>query len=185
MYHILMLAGPLTSAEHIFSLRPNARAQRSTEARKEFDLSVAKGDKSVDAVDVETTWQSLVSRPGAQLIDVRTRAEWTYVGIPDLGAIGKRAVLVEWQTFPDQTVDPRFAERLASELKALGAQLNDDLFFICRSGGRSLAAAKAMAEAGYRACHNVAGGFEGPLDDERHRASVGGWKAAGLPWYQG
>ena len=50
-----------------------------------------------------------------------------------------------------------------------------------RSGGRSLAAAKAMAEAGYRACHNVAGGFEGPLDDDRHRGSAGGWKATGLP----
>ena len=62
--------------------------------------------KPVDAVDVDTTWQSLVSRPGAQLIDVRTRAEWTYVGIPGLEAIGKRAVLVEWQTFPDQAVDP-------------------------------------------------------------------------------
>ena len=148
-------------------------------------LSVQNGGKPVDAVDVETTWESLVSRSGAQLIDVRTRAEWTYVGIPDLEAIGKRAVLVEWQTFPDQAVDPRFVERLAGELRALGAQLNDDLFFICRSGGRSLAAAKAMAEAGYRACHNVAGGFEGPLDDERHRASIGGWKAAGLPWCQG
>ena len=52
--------------------------------------------------------------------------------------IGKRAVLVEWQTFPDQTVDPRFVERLAGELEAIGAQLDDDLFFICRSGGRSL-----------------------------------------------
>jgi rhodanese-related sulfurtransferase len=98
------------------------------------------------------TWQRLASRPGSQLIDVRTRAEWTYVAIPDLGPIGERAVLVEWQTFPDQTVDPRFVERLAGELKALGAQLDDDLFFICRSGGRSLAAAKAMAEADYRAC---------------------------------
>jgi rhodanese-related sulfurtransferase len=148
-------------------------------------LSVQNGDKAVDAVDVEATWQRLASRPGSQLIDVRTRAEWTYIGIPDLGPIGKRAVLVEWQTFPDQTVDPRFVERLAGELKAIGTQLNDDLFFICRSGGRSLAAAKATAEAGYRACHNVAGGFEGPLDDERHRGSVGGWKAAGLPWVQG
>ena len=86
-------------------------------------MSVQNGDRPIDAVNVETTWQSLVSRPGAQLIDVRTRAEWTYVGIPDLGATGKRAVLVEWQTFPDQTVDPRFVERLAGELKVLGAQL--------------------------------------------------------------
>jgi rhodanese-related sulfurtransferase len=148
-------------------------------------LSVQNGDKTVDAVNVEATWQRLASRPRSQLVDVRTRAEWTYVGIPDLGPVGKRAVLVEWQTFPDQTVAPRFVERLAGELKVLGVQLDDDLFFICRSGSRSLAAAKAMAAAGYRACHNVAGGFEGPLDDERHRGSTGGWKAASLPWHQG
>jgi rhodanese-related sulfurtransferase len=148
-------------------------------------MTVQNGEKAVDNVDVETTWQSLATRARSQLIDVRTRAEWTYVGIPDLGSIGKRAVLVEWQTFPDQTVDPRFVERLTGELKALSAQSDDDLFFICRSGGRSLAAAKAMVEAGYRACHNVAGGFEGPLDDDRHRGSAGGWKATGLPWLQG
>jgi len=147
-------------------------------------LSGQDDEKAVDDVDVETTWQGLVSRPKSQLIDVRTRAEWTYVGLPDLGSIGKRPVLVEWQTFPDQAVDPRFIERLAGELKALGVEKDDELFFICRSGGRSLAAAKAMAEMGYRACHNVAGGFEGPLDDDRHRGSVLGWKAAGLPWLQ-
>ena len=148
-------------------------------------MSVQNGAEPVDAVDVEATWNGLTSSPRSQLVDVRTRAEWTYVGIPDLGPLGKRAVLVEWQTFPDQAVDPRFAERLTGELKALGVELDDDLFFICRSGSRSLAAAKAMAAVGYRACHNVAGGFEGPLDDERHRGSAGGLKAAGLPWQQG
>ena len=143
------------------------------------------GNKAVDAVDVEETWQRLAARLGSQLIDAARAQNGRMSAIPDLGPLGKRAVLVEWQTFPDQTVDPRFAERLTSELGALGVQLDDDLFFICRSGSRSLAAAKAMAAAGYRACHNVAGGFEGPLDDERHRGSVGGWKAAGLPWLQG
>jgi rhodanese-related sulfurtransferase len=147
-------------------------------------LSAQDGEKAVDNVDIEATWRGLASNPRSQLIDVRTRAEWTYVGLPDLTSIGKRPVLVEWQTFPDQAVDPRFAERLAGELKALGVQMDDDLFFICRSGGRSLAAAQAMAELGYRACHNVATGFEGPLDDGRHRGSVSGWKAAGLPWLQ-
>lgn len=147
-------------------------------------MSQDDGDKPVDNVDVAAAWQALESRAGSQLIDVRTRAEWTYVGIPDLESLGKRPVLVEWQTFPDQTIDPRFVERLAGELSALGVKLDDDLFFICRSGGRSLAAAKAMAAMGYRACHNVAGGFEGPLDDERHRGTAG-WKAIGLPWVQG
>ena len=75
--------------------------------------------------------------------------------------------------------------RAQLELKALGVQPEDDLFFICRSGSRSMAAAKAMAATGYRSCHNVACGFEGPLDDERHRGTVAGWKAAGLPWQQG
>jgi len=147
-------------------------------------LSAQADDKAVDEVDVETTWKTLQSSPRAQLIDVRTRAEWTYVGIPDLTPLGRRAVLVEWQTFPDQAVDPRFAERLAGELKALGVGKDDHLFFICRSGTRSLAAAKAMAAMGYSACHNVACGFEGPLDDERHRGALAGWKAAGLPWQQ-
>ena len=147
-------------------------------------MSGQDGEKAVDDVDVETTWQGLVSRPKSQLIDVRTRAEWTYVGLPDLGSVGKRPVLVEWQTFPDQAIDFRFVERLAGELKALGVEKDDDLYFICRSGGRSLAAAMAMAELGYRACYNVAGGFEGPLDNDRHRGSVSGWKAVGLPWLQ-
>ncbi|MDJ0513196.1 MAG: rhodanese-like domain-containing protein [Methyloceanibacter sp.] len=140
---------------------------------------------TVDEVDVASTWSSLQGNPRSQLVDVRTRAEWTYVGIPDLGSLGKRAVLVEWQTFPDQSVDPRFAERLARELQALGVQADDDLFFICRSGSRSLAAAEVMASAGYGACHNVSEGFEGPLDDDRHRGTLSGWKAIGLPWLQG
>ena len=147
-------------------------------------MSARPDDSAVDDVDVEKAWKSLTATPRSQLVDVRTRAEWTYVGIPDLGSIGKRPLLVEWQTFPDQSVDPRFVERLVGELKALGIQADDELFFICRSGSRSLAAAKAMAEAGYRACHNVAGGFEGPLDEGRHRGAVEGWKAAGLPWQQ-
>jgi rhodanese-related sulfurtransferase len=109
-------------------------------------------------------WSACITPLGAA-DNVRTRAEWTYVGMPDLGSLSKRAILVEWQTFPDQSVNPRFPERLAGELGALGVKLDDDLFFICRSGGRSLAAAKAMAAMGYRACHNVAGGFEGPLND--------------------
>jgi rhodanese-related sulfurtransferase len=147
-------------------------------------LGAHSDENAVDEVDVATAWKGLQENPRAQLVDVRTRAEWTYVGIPDLGPLGKRAVLVEWQAFPDQSVDPRFAERLANELKALGVQSDDDLFFICRSGSRSLAAARAMAEAGFRACHNVSEGFEGPLDDARHRGTLQGWKAIGLPWQQ-
>ena len=58
------------------------------------------------------------------------------------------------------------------------------MLFICRSGARSAAAASAMTQAGYTSCWNVAQGFEGDRDAVGHRASVGGWKAAGLPWVQ-
>ena len=108
-------------------------------------MSAQADDKAVDDVDVETVWNTLQSTPRSQLVDVRTRAEWTYVGIPDLTPLGKRTVLVEWQTFPDQAIDPRFAERLAGELQALGVELEDDLFFICRSGSRSRSAAIALS----------------------------------------
>ncbi len=116
---------------------------------------------------------------------MRTRAEWAYVGLPDLSSIGKRPFLIEWQTFPDNRVNPEFVERLSEMLEVAGIDKQAELFFLCRSGGRSKRAAQAMAEAGYTACRNVADGFEGPLDAERHRGRTAGWKAAGLPWAQG
>jgi rhodanese-related sulfurtransferase len=136
-------------------------------------------------VSSKETWDRLQGNARAQLVDVRTRAEWTFVGLPDLAPIGKRILTLEWQTFPDSRVDPDFANRLTAALEAAGASKDDEIFFICRSGGRSRMAAEVMAEAGFRQCRNVADGFEGPLDSERHRGQSGGWKAAGLAWVQG
>ena len=70
-------------------------------------------------------------------------------------------------------------------LTARGVQKDDEIFFICRSGGRSRMAAEAMAAAGYRHCLNVAEGFEGPMDADRHRGQIAGWKFEGLDWVQG
>jgi rhodanese-related sulfurtransferase len=137
----------------------------------------------VDEVPVKAAWTALSGNKRAVLIDVRTRAEWQFVGVPDLSSTGKRAVLVEWQSYPDQRIAGDFQERLVSELEAIGANRDDDLFFICRSGARSLNAARAMAAVGYRRCHNVSEGFEGPLGPSRKR-DVAGWKVSGLPWTQ-
>ena len=139
----------------------------------------------VDDVEVSEVWERLAADPSAQLIDVRTRAEWAFVGVPDLTAIGKQILMVEWQGFPDDKRNPFFADQLNSALDALGVDQDAELYFICRSGVRSLAAAQAMVTAGYRVCHNVAGGFEGPPDKERHRGLLAGWKISGLPWLQG
>lgn len=139
----------------------------------------------VEDIGVAEVWDRLRNDSGSVLIDVRTRAEWAFVGLPDLTQIGKQPVLVEWQTFPDNREDSRFVEKLSSTLKDMGATQDAQLFFICRSGSRSRRAAQTMMAAGYASCINVADGFEGPLDTDHRRGRTGGWKAAGLPWAQG
>lgn len=138
----------------------------------------------VDDVDVEEVWERLKSDPGSQLIDVRTQAEWSFVGLPDVSSLGKQLLCIEWQHFPGGQSNQTFTSQTESALAQVRAGKDTELFFICRSGQRSLHSAEALAAAGYRACHNVAGGFEGPLDSNGHRGSVAGWKAAGLPWVQ-
>ena len=127
-----------------------------------------------------TAWKILSEHKEAMLVDVRTRPEWNFVGLPDLGPLAKQPALVEWQVFPSMQPNPDFVTALS------GALANKDapLLFLCRSGARSAAAAKAMTAAGYSTCLNVADGFEGPLNAEAKRGSAGGWKAAGLPWRQ-
>ena len=135
-------------------------------------------------ISASAAFDLLRSNAKAQLVDVRTKAEWTFVGVPDLTTIGKEVVLAEWQKFPAMDVEADFVDLLSRELSRRGVSHSDPLLLICRSGVRSLAAAKAMAAAGWQACHNVSGGFEGPLDPGKHRGGVDGWKAKGLPWLQ-
>jgi rhodanese-related sulfurtransferase len=142
-------------------------------------------DVPIESISVDETWARLKRDANAVLIDVRTIAELAYIGLPDLTAISKRPVLVEWQSFPDERLNAAFADRVTEALSSIGATKDSELFFICRSGSRSLKAARAMAAAGYVRCRNVADGFEGPLDTERHRGRLAGWKARGLPWVQG
>lgn len=115
----------------------------------------------------------------AVLVDVRTRAEWAYVGVPQLHA-PRQPVLVEWQQYPDGRLNDAFVE----ELRAAGISDGTPLYFLCRSGVRSVAAAEAATAAGLGPAYNVLEGFEGPHDQFGHR-TVAGWKVAGLPWKQG
>ena len=131
-------------------------------------------------VTPQEAWDLLTREPKAKLIDVRTRPEWLFVGVPDLGKLGKKPLFVEWQMFPSMQVDPQFAEHL----RQAGAESDAPLLFLCRSGARSKAAAIALTRLGFTRCYNVGGGFEGPLDAGRHRGRTEGWKASGLPWVQ-
>lgn len=132
-------------------------------------------------VSVTEAWGALQSDPQAQLVDVRTAAEWSFVGLPDLSQLERRVHCIEWVTFPSMGPNPRFGVEART---ALGPDQNVAVYFLCRSGARSRAAAIAMTAAGYTKCFNIAGGFEGDLDAERHRGKNNGWKAAGLPWGQ-
>jgi rhodanese-related sulfurtransferase len=118
------------------------------------------------------------------LIDVRTQAEWAYVGTPDLQALGKTPLLLEWQSYPSMAVDPNFTARLEELLRSASVERGAPLVFLCRSGARSRQAAIAMTSAGWGPCFNVSDGFEGPLDGSRRRGGLSGWKAGGLPWTQ-
>ncbi len=132
----------------------------------------------------QEAWDALAKEPGATLVDVRTAAEWNYVGLPDISQTGAPLHRIEWQSFPSGAVNASFVETLSDALEVDGVSRGAPLYFICRSGARSASAAAAMTAAGYTRCFNVAGGFEGTRDAEGHRGSVDGWKAAGLPWVQ-
>ena len=113
--------------------------------------------------------------PGAKLVDVRTQAEWDYVGhVPE-------SVLMEWNTYPSGERNPRFLEQLQARV----AKTEAPVMFLCRSGARSHHAAVAATQAGYPNSYNVLEGFEGEKDPHGHRGTVGGWRLAGLPWVQG
>jgi rhodanese-related sulfurtransferase len=126
-------------------------------------------------------WEMLAADRAATLVDVRTRPEWGFVGIPDLRNLGKKPVLLSWQVYPEMQVDADFVAKLKTQLPA---DPDAPVLFLCRSGARSRAAAEALTAAGYRRCYNVSQGFEGDKDAESHRGTRGGWKAASLPWMQ-
>lgn len=130
-------------------------------------------------------WERLAGDPRAQLVDVRTSAEWNFVGVPELRSLGRETLLIEWQAYPSMAVNAAFADTLSRRLEALGADRDTPVMFICRSGARSASAAGVMTAAGWRQAYNVAGGFEGAKDANGHRGKLEGWKHDGLPWLQG
>lgn len=134
----------------------------------------------VENVPPRQVWETLKQNPDAQLVDVRTDVEWNFVGVPDLAEAGKEAVLIPWQVYPSMQMNSAFGD----QLKQAGFTPQHHIFFLCRSGVRSVAAAKAAQAAGFPHTYNIVDGFEGPADADGHRGTEAGWKAEGLPWRQ-
>ena len=145
------------------------------------------GDRPIiDEVDPAEAYRLLESEPDTALIDVRTRAEWAFVGLPDISALDRPLWPIEWVAFPGMARNMEFVSDLAARM---GDKRSSRLFFICRSGNRSMAAAQMVAatlakQGVVSHCTNVAEGFEGDLDQNGHRGLGNGWKARGLPWRQ-
>ena len=150
------------------------------DVRSPTERVIAPGDGYAGDATPEQTWQILTENSDAVLIDVRTDAEWSYVGIPDLVAIGKKTKLVALLKFPTGDVNPEFAK----QVEDTGIKKDAPVLFICRSGQRSRNAAIILTQLGYERSYNVAEGFEGALDGDCHRGVSGGWKVRGLPWVQ-
>ena len=146
---------------------PQAIFERAAGRAKALGLPYA------GAVTPQEAW-ALHESGAAAIVDVRTQAEHEYVGhIPD-------TELIEWRRLGERSPDPQFIEKLAGRFAP-----DRPLLFLCRSAQRSHNAAALATRSGFEHAYNILEGFEGELDADGHRGTLGGWRKSGLPWRQG
>ena len=109
--------------------------------------------KATDAFDF------LSKKDNSHLIDTRSDIEWKSTGIPDLSSINKETNLINWGPVLDQIFFEQYKKFLLSSFNQ-----KDSLFFICRSGSRSLMAAKFAIEFGFKNSFNIYDGFHNEND---------------------
>ena len=144
-----------------------------------MEIKLSKKD-NIKNISSRECFEKLSIEVNSQLIDVRTKPEWIYVGVPDLSSINKKVIFVSWQVYPEMEANKFFENQiLESNIKK-----DNNLYFICRSGNRSNNAAEFLASRGFSNCFNVIDGFEGKLDHEHQRALIDGWQFNNLPWKQ-
>ena len=114
------------------------------------------------------------------MIDVRTKPEWEFVGVPDITSLNKKTICIAWNEYPEMNINKNFISQLAWA----NIEKNDNIFLICRSGNRSFQAAKYLKSFGYKNSHNVFDGFEGDKNSFSQRSLINGWKYNNLPWKQ-
>lgn len=125
-------------------------------------------------------WARLCENPDTVILDVRTQAEWNWVGIPDLSSLNKNLHCVEWVKFPGGIQNTEFLQHVTQILP----DKNQEILILCRSGVRSKHAAIALSAVGYTKAYNISDGFEGDIDEQGHRSQKNGWKYHQLPWKQ-
>ena len=123
--------------------------------------------------------ERLQSNSQALFVDVRSKAEYKYVGYPE------NSILIPWIDDPDWQPNPEaFSDLVMQELDGRENLLNTEIILICRSGFRSNEALKCLENKGFTQVSHVASGFEGDLDENEHRGNLNGWRHDGMPWSQ-
>jgi len=123
--------------------------------------------------------EKLQNNPQALFVDVRSKAEYKYVGFPE------NSILIPWIDDPDWEPNPEaFSDSVMQELDGRENLLNTEIILICRSGYRSNEALKCLENKGFTQVSHVASGFEGDLDENDHRGNLNGWRHDGMPWSQ-
>jgi len=123
--------------------------------------------------------EKLQNNPQALFVDVRSKAEYKYVGYPE------NSILIPWIDDPDWEPNPEaFSDLVMQELDGRENLLNTEIILICRSGFRSNEALKCLENKGFTQVSHVASGFEGDLDENTHRGNLNGWRHDGMPWSQ-
>ena len=142
-----------------------------------MEIKLNKKD-NIKNISSRECFEKLSIEVNSQLIDVRTKPEWIYVGVPDLSSINKKVIFVSWQVYPEMGTNKFFENQiLESNIKK-----DTNLYFICRSGNRSNNAAEFLISRGFSNCFNVIDGFEGKLNHQHQRALIDGWQFNKLPW---
>lgn len=168
----LALIEQRNSTDEVQTDLPSKEADRLGMLQSVREQAAASGLGYAGCVLPELAWQ-LFQAKQALLVDVRTPEELTYVGrVPG-------AIHLAWATGTAQVRNPRFVRELESKIPK-----DSVVFFLCRSGKRSAAAAEAATKAGYANAFNVLEGFEGEIDERKRRGGLGGWRFRGLPWIQ-
>jgi len=123
--------------------------------------------------------ERLQNNPQALFVDVRSKAEYKYVGYPE------NSILIPWIDDPDWEPNPEaFSEAVMQELDGRENLSDTEIILICRSGFRSNEALKCLENKGFTQVSHVASGFEGDLDENDHRGNLNGWRHDGMPWSQ-
>jgi len=128
----------------------------------------------IENLTPQQSWDLIQSNPDAVLIDVRTKVEHDFVGHP------LNTVHIPWKEAPDWQLNPQFIAQVKQAVKDSSVPV----LLLCRSGARSLAAAEVLQQAGFKHLINILDGFEGDIDEHKHRGNLGGWRFSQLPWEQ-